>query len=74
MGIGIWSMHFTAMLALSLPVPVSYHRPTVLPSFFVAVLASLLALYLLSRGKMSSARPAGSGIGKRFTLETIIED
>lgn len=62
MDMGIWSMHFTAMLALSLPVPVSYHWPTVLLSFFVAVLASLLALYLVSRRKMSSARAAGSGI------------
>jgi NO-binding membrane sensor protein with MHYT domain len=28
MGIGIWSMHFTGMLAFSLPVPVRYHWPT----------------------------------------------
>ena len=60
--IGIWSLHFTAMLALSLPVPVSYRWPTVLLSFVAAVLASLLALYLVSRRKMSSARAAGSGI------------
>jgi Bacterial signalling protein N terminal repeat len=25
MGIGIWSMHFTGILAFSLPVPVSYY-------------------------------------------------
>src|ERR1035438_3748980 len=44
MGIGIWSMHFTAMLGFKLPVPVSYDWRTVLQSFFVAVLASSLAL------------------------------
>ena len=37
MGIGIWSMHFTGMLAFSLPVPVSYYWPTVLLSYVVAV-------------------------------------
>ena len=32
MGIGIWSMHYTGMLAFRLPVPVLYHWPTVLLS------------------------------------------
>jgi NO-binding membrane sensor protein with MHYT domain len=61
MGIGIWSMHFTGMLAFSLPVPVSYDWPTVLLSYVVAVLAAILALYVVSRKEMSSARAVGSG-------------
>src|SRR5882724_11508919 len=44
MGIGIWSMHFTGMLAFSLPVPVSYYWPTVLLSYVAAALAAALAL------------------------------
>ncbi|MGB7845983.1 MAG: MHYT domain-containing protein [Candidatus Acidiferrum sp.] len=63
MGIGIWSMHFTAMLAFRLPVPVNYDWPLVLLSFFVAVLSSLLALYLVSRKKMSVTRAiVGGGV------------
>lgn len=61
MGIGIWSMHFTAMLAFRLPVPVSYDWPLVFLSFFVAVLSSLLALYLASRRKMSLTRALVGG-------------
>jgi two-component system sensor histidine kinase/response regulator len=68
MGIGIWSMHFTGMLAFKLPVPVSYDWRTVLQSFFVAVLASALALYLVSREKMSNARAMGGGVMMGFGI------
>jgi C4-dicarboxylate-specific signal transduction histidine kinase len=61
MGIGIWSMHFTAMLAFRLPLPVSYYWPDVLESYVVAVFAATLALYVASRKEMSSARAWGSG-------------
>jgi NO-binding membrane sensor protein with MHYT domain len=43
MGIGIWSMHYTAMLAFSLPVPIEYHWPTVLLSLLIGILSSALA-------------------------------
>src|SRR5437879_11192044 len=49
MGFGIWSMHFTGMLAFSLPVPVAYHWPTVLLSLLTAILGSAVALYVVSR-------------------------
>jgi NO-binding membrane sensor protein with MHYT domain/anti-sigma regulatory factor (Ser/Thr protein kinase) len=62
MGVGIWSMHFTGMLAFSLPVPVSYYWPTVVLSYAVAVAAATLALYVVSRKAMSSARAVGSGV------------
>ena len=52
MGLGIWSMHFTAMLAFNLAVPVTYHWPTVLLSLMIAMLASAVALYVVSRKKM----------------------
>src|SRR6266850_4046115 len=58
MGIGIWSMHFTGMLAFSLPVPVSYYWPTVLVSY----VAAALALFVVSRKEMSRARADGSGL------------
>ena len=52
MGIGIWSMHYIGMLAYSLPVTVSYHWPTVLWSLVAAVLASAIALFVISREAM----------------------
>src|SRR6201984_762711 len=52
MGIGIWSMHYIGMLACRLPVPVAYHWPTVLLSLSPAILASVIALYVVSRQRM----------------------
>src|SRR6185503_8993213 len=49
MGMGIWSMHYIGMLAFSLPVPVLYHVPTVLLSLGAAVMASWVALFVVSR-------------------------
>src|SRR5258706_1455950 len=53
MGTGIWSMHYIGMLAFVLPIPVAYHWPTVLLSLCAAILASAIALYVVSRQKMS---------------------
>jgi PAS domain S-box-containing protein len=61
MGTGIWSMHYIGMLAFILPVPVAYHWPTVLLSLFAAILASAVALGVVSRQKMGASRAlAGS--------------
>src|SRR3984957_13112934 len=54
MGTGIWSMHHIGMLAFVLPVPVAYHWPTVLLSLLAAILASAVALYVVSRQKMGA--------------------
>ncbi|NMG08344.1 MHYT domain-containing protein [Brasilonema sp. UFV-L1] len=53
MGIGIWSMHFVAMLAFSLPMPMSYDMWTVLVSMLPAMIASVGALFLASRRVLS---------------------
>jgi PAS domain S-box-containing protein len=61
MGTGIWSMHYIGMLALVLPIPVAYHWPTVLLSLVAAILASAVALGVVSRPKMGAFRAlAGS--------------
>ena len=61
MGTGIWSMHYIGMLAFILPIPVSYHWPTVLLSLVAAILASAVALGVVSRQKMGWLRAlAGS--------------
>jgi len=61
MGIGIWSMHYIGMLAFHLPVPVQYDWPTVLLSLLAAVLASAVALFVVSRRKMGLLRAFGAG-------------
>ncbi len=51
MGAGIWSMHFVGMLAFSMPgMPIAYDIPLMALSVAVAVLASALALFVVSRG------------------------
>jgi len=61
MGVGIWSMHFVAMLAYNLPIPMAYDFKIVLASMTVAVVASAVALFVVSRQQMGAlALLAGS--------------
>src|SRR5215813_3315495 len=53
MGTGIWSMHYTGMLAYHLPVAVYYHIPTVILSLVAAIGASFVALLVVSRPHVS---------------------
>src|SRR3984885_8204878 len=62
MGTGIWSMHYIGMLAFILPIPVAYHWPTVLLSLFAAILASAIALYVVSRQKMGVSRAVAGSV------------
>jgi PAS domain S-box-containing protein len=62
MGTGIWSMHYIGMLAFILPIPVAYHWPTVLLSLFAAILASVIALYVVSRQKMGTSRAVAGSV------------
>ncbi|NNM34592.1 MAG: hypothetical protein HKO53_16045, partial [Gemmatimonadetes bacterium] len=49
MGLGVWAMHFTAMLAFTLPVPTSYDLTTTAASVIPAILGSAVALAVMSR-------------------------
>jgi two-component system sensor histidine kinase/response regulator len=62
MGIGIWSMHYTGMLAYRLPVPVLYHWPTVLLSLVAAIFASAVSLFVVSRRRMGIFRASVGSI------------
>lgn len=55
MAIGAWSMHYTGMLALRLPVPVLYDWPTAFLSYLASLFASLIGLFAVSRRKMGIA-------------------
>ncbi len=70
MGGGIWSMHFIGMLAFSLPCGVGYDPVLTLVSILPGVLASGVALFVLSRKERPSqkllfvcALLMGAGIG-----------
>ena len=53
MGSGIWCMHFTGMLAFRLPIAVYYDLFTVVVSLLAAIVASGVALYAVSRPRMT---------------------
>src|SRR5215210_5184043 len=55
MGTGIWSMHFTGMLAFQMEMPVAYSVPQTLLSIGIAIAASGLALFVVSRGLVGIA-------------------
>ena len=70
MGGGIWSMHFIGMLAFSLPCGIGYNQLLTLVSILPGVLASGVALFVLSRKESPSqtllfvcALLVGAGIG-----------
>jgi NO-binding membrane sensor protein with MHYT domain/nitrogen-specific signal transduction histidine kinase/CheY-like chemotaxis protein len=62
MGVGIWSMHFVGMLAFHLPVPIAYDAKLVFLSAVVAIVASALALYVVSRQRLTWSLLALSGL------------
>lgn len=68
MGLGIWAMHFVAMLALHLPIAVKYDYGIVLFSIVLAIFSSAITLWIVSGRAMSKTRVVigsiiiGSGI------------
>jgi diguanylate cyclase (GGDEF)-like protein len=62
MGVGIWSMHYLGMLALTLPVPIFYFWPTVLLSMLLAIAASSVALSVVSGERLTARRLLGGGL------------
>ena len=69
MGGGVWAMHFIGMLAFSLPCAVSYDRSITLISMLPSILASGVALWMISRPSLSrgmlllGGALLGTGIG-----------
>ena len=59
MGIAIWSMHYTGMLAFHLSVPVRYHVPTTVLSFLIAIVGSAIGCTRLrARNSAGALRPS----------------
>jgi two-component system, sensor histidine kinase and response regulator len=53
MGIGIWAMHYMGMEAFRLPIPVRYDWPTVVLSMAAAILASAVALFVVTQARLT---------------------
>jgi diguanylate cyclase (GGDEF)-like protein len=58
MGVGIWSMHFIAMLAFSLPIKLGYDPAITLLSLLIAIASSVFALWLVSQERLPWSRLA----------------
>ncbi len=62
MGSGIWSMHFVAMLAFIMPIPMSYDIGLTILSLLVAILVTGGGFYVIGRRSASPLRLVLSGI------------
>lgn len=62
MGFGVWGMHFTGMLAIKLPLSVSYDLNLTLLSLVPAIVGSGLALYTLSVKNIGHGRVQAAAV------------
>jgi diguanylate cyclase len=62
LAVGIWAMHFVAMLAARLPLPVDYLVFPTLLSFLVCVIVVGAAVFAVSAGPLTPARLAASAV------------
>ena len=62
MGVGIWSMHFIAMLAFSLPIPLGYDPAISAYSLLIAMGVSWFALYAVTRARLGQRDIAVGGV------------
>ena len=71
MGGGIWAMHFTAMLALKLPLTVTYDIGITLLSLLIAILGSSVAFILSCTQPISPAKIIWGGIAMGVAVATM---
>lgn len=71
MGMGIWSMHFVGMLAFMLPEPVAYRLNYILLSVLAAVIASFMALHIVSRAELNWRRLLTGGLLLTLGISTM---
>lgn len=71
MGMGIWSMHFIAMLAYKLPIKMGYDVPITLLSLLLAIISSGIALFTLSRDVLTTKRLLVSGSAMGIGIATM---
>ena len=62
MGGGLWSMHFVAMLAMDVPVPVGYDLPLTVASLAAAIVFTGVGFLMVRDGRTSLGRVAAAGL------------
>ncbi|MFG0214825.1 EAL domain-containing protein [Brevibacillus porteri] len=62
MGLGIWSMHFVGMLALTLPIKVLYDMEYVVLSVILAIFVSSIALFTVTKSNLNARQLGIAGI------------
>lgn len=62
LGLGIWSMHFIAMLAFHLPVDINYNVFLVIVSVIAAILGCYAGFYIVQKGPFSYLRLLSASI------------
>lgn len=62
MGLGIWSMHFVGMLALTLPIKVYYDSKLVILSVLLAIFVSWIALLTVTNDKLGLKQLITGGV------------
>ena len=62
LGVGIWAMHFIGMLAVKLPIAVTYDLLWTLVSALVCILVVGLGVFVASFGRLTPKRLAGAGL------------
>lgn len=81
LGLTVWAMHFTAILAQRLPIPVGYDFQIVLISLLLTIVASGIGFFLVSRQPLLHWLPllaasvfVGAGIiGMHFTAMSSLQ-
>lgn len=68
LGSGIWSMHFVAMLGMTLPVPFHYDALVTMMSALVAILLTGIALLLVHFGERTPRRITLAGVCVGFGI------
>jgi NO-binding membrane sensor protein with MHYT domain len=68
LGVGIWSMHFIAMLAFSLPIPLGYDFTTTAFSLGLAIGVSYLALVVTTQTRLTPFRLVAGGVLMGFGI------
>lgn len=70
-GVSIWSMHFIGMLALKLPVTISYDILTTLISALVSILMTGVGLALVSYGRVTPVKLIAAGVAMGGGISTM---
>jgi len=71
MGTGVWLMHFVGMLAVELPVPVSYDTAITAVSLIPAVIAGLVCLLVINRDKFGVSNIVFGGVAMALGISTM---